>query len=331
MIDKYIIKDFIHNIDILPYKGKFSCYVSAVKNILNYYNLNSFTDLEVCFLTSGINIMYNRENKVFGYDFETSDLSFFGCNTEKVVINNKPNIKKAAIEKLLMAIELGSPIICFVMSDCLKYHKAFKNAEKSRAHAIIIYGYDLKRNKVIIYDPHIKVGYEKYEVYFGDMEFDDFCKGLICYWIISSKFDSNKRNVYQNITMQLKRFLVQELHGNIYTGKNAINYYFNEKLYEANRIELNQLWDFSKMINFDIVINGPCYIGAAADQLESIILQKNTECLYDEWYRLSNQIVRAGYLKDRDKLIEALEHSNLLIEKNELKIKNLYKYLLAIV
>lgn len=322
MIEKYVIKDFIQKIDLSPYKGRFPCYVSAVEKVFDYFNLG-ISDMEICFLTSGINIIYNKANKVFGYDFETSDLCYFGKSTERIVINNKSIIKKRDIEKLLLPQEEGQPSICFIMSDCLLYHRVFKEAGKREAHAVILYGYDLKKNKAIIFDPHIKVGYEKYEVFFGEIELEDFFRGLICCWKITPEIDIRKNAIYQNISIQLKRFLTKCSNCNIYNGSDALYQYFEEKLYEAKTVLAEQLWDFSKAINFDTVINGPCYIGAAIDQLESILLMKNEESLYNDWYRLSNQIIRAGYLKNREKLIDAIEKSNLLIDKTKSKIKNL--------
>lgn len=153
-MNDYLVKGFTQNVSVTPYKGRFPCYVSALKNIFNYYRITDISELDLFLITGGINIIYNKKN-IFGYDFETSDLSFFKGAIDRNVVSNK---RFLLIEKIFEAINAGFPIICFVMSDCLKYHIAFQTDNKREAHAIIVYGYNKSTRKVIILDSHIKIG-----------------------------------------------------------------------------------------------------------------------------------------------------------------------------
>jgi|GEM_PF-1381109 len=314
---KKIISDFICSSDYAAYKRRGDiCYVAAVKRVFDYLFEHTYTDSEVYFLINGLGIKYIHKVDFLGYDFEDLRNNYFSEILDIQLEKNQDLI----LSEMEQSITNNVPVICFLRSAFLRYHKVFIESSRNEAHAIIIVGIDVGNNEVLFIDNHIKVGYEQFESYIGKMSINEFMEAWICSWKFKRKEleIGNKKELIHN---NLRRFVENSKVGTIEYGLSALKNYF---LYNKN-IEENLFNIRCEQINFDIIINGPCHLSNYLDKLtlDYGISNKTGEGydFYNRWNNIANMFLISAYQKNKYRFNNAIEKSFCTLNDMERYIK----------
>ena len=257
------------------------CYFDCLRSVLNYYRQdNVYSDKDLFLLFNGNNLSY-KPREYIGYnifsfeEFEyIKDVCFF-CSKEEGIEQFETCI--------INSIKINQPLICCVNSRGLLYNQIYtKNA--NQMHFILIIGIDNVTKQVLIHDIHLRISNEKVIDYIGEMDLQDLYKTLIFSQSIS-------RNIMDILTDRMPSVceVLQE-----YLGKNhkIITSYledvFNE-LFFLSMTDNIRLWCLK--INYDLKINGPCYLLKYYYLLTDSALFAQLD---SEWMRIGNELLIYG-------------------------------------
>lgn len=308
----YIIKDFILNINkSFCFKPEKSCYLTVVRDVLSYHEQSDKYSVEkIALLTNSLNIKH-KSGIFYGYDFEDKD----NYNLLKHAPHMYNEVYKQNFEDIISdAIKNKEPVICYVQAKYLQYHRVYKNAD-NQLHAIIIFGYD--DNQYYIYDPHIRLYDNLFDLHIGRACINDILYG-IKYLVVFVNKVNNVKKVNTSILArnQLKSYMSAN------GGIQAITDYLIVQ-YEKIKQNFDKIYDVSIQLNYDVKINGPCYACQIIQIYNMIILDKKDainrnkaiQDIYNEWTLLANSIVVSGLTKDLRRFEKAIGDSEQLIKK----------------
>jgi hypothetical protein len=196
---KYICNDF----DIL--KGS-NCTFASLQNIFRYKGYN-LSEADIFFLCDGLNVEYNADLDFISYravnDLRNLSLSA-GITVSMTAVVDCADWK----DKIVATLSSGEPVLLFVNTAKLDYHRVFRENE-NYYHAIILYGVDMEKDLAYIADPVILDGNGKIDEFQGAVSLEAIFQSVYRYaWF---NFDAVKKierlDVYRTAQSGISRFL----------------------------------------------------------------------------------------------------------------------------
>ena len=294
--------------------GSMSCFFHAIRTIASYYSSTLIDEVKCAIVMHALNIKY-VENEYVGYDF-FDEANFDGM---EFIQNQTENDLKFVTRSL----SKGFPVISFVDSATLTYHNIYKQ-NRGELHAVIIYGIDLLRNTLFVYDPHIRINDQNFDSFHGEIHMSSFTNLGKMLAIVKKPYFFNTDIMFTTLTKDLRNF--NDCYNN--RGFCALT-----RLVEdcSKLIILTKIDEFNEMcmrLNYDIKLNGPCYINNYAISISRLFYHPYVEdiaLLNRDWINKCNILLyfSQGRIRNLEGTVSDLEN---LIKREESLLLRLEDY-----
>ncbi|MGG3282947.1 hypothetical protein [Paenibacillus solani] len=257
---------------------------------------------------NGLNIKFDTDELVFGYDFKSVDKHSYFQNGDHSILIPSFNKKNEVLNYMVGHLDLGEPLICFINSNILTHHQVYRK-NKGQIHAIIIDNINIFTNKCRIIDSHIRISSEIIEEFIGEYNLNDILPFIICMWSFKKRaYYLSNEEYYKKILLGMQRYITGDSRNSVHYGNSAIHEYLNTKKESLHLLKEEELINFCIQLYYDIQINGFGFLLKYTILLQKelgIDISKGT-AIENSLKKISENLLRAGHKKDYKKLVTVI-------------------------
>jgi len=291
-----------------------SCFFHAIRTIASFFTCELIDEVKCAIVMHAFNVKY-FECEYVGYDF----FDKYNYDGLEIIANQIEN----DVEFVVNSLAEGFPVISFVDSATLHYHSVYER-NRGELHTIIIYGIDSFKNTVFVYDPHIRLNDQNFDTFHGEIQIDN----LGCFDKMLTVI--KKPNIFENsmlfstLKKDLHRF--NDSHNN--HGFHALTRLVDNCKKLINLKDTDGFNNLCKRLNYDIKLNGPCYINHYATRVSRLFNHpyvENITLLNKSWISKCNTLLyfSQGRIRNLEGTINDFEN---LIEQEKCLLMSLEDY-----
>jgi hypothetical protein len=322
---EYVIPD----LELLTRKD---CIYSCLKTIL-HYKKKDFSEIDLFLMSKPLCFYYESvDDKIdpqnigetnFKFDDYLSNITLFKSN-----IINFDSIDDFC-QKTYDALRNNNPILLYLFTDQLRYHKLFSN-DLRRIHCILLYGLDIRNNVAYIADPFIKLYSGEIHQYSGPIPISSFIDNLLTTaWIDLSDFQAVSDDQLIN---EIRKSIFDYLSGcktadGTYIGISALKEYCDNLKYLI--FLENDDYFLKKCINISYTF-ALMYPIAFCDFLSEYFVKnrlgsfstiQKLKNIVEQWENLRLVLLKVGITKNKEMIGDIVKRCRNIINLQELALR----------
>jgi hypothetical protein len=330
---KYVIENFN------GIKGK-ACFYAAIRSVLVYNKLD-FTDEEVFFLADGLGILYDADSRFIGSPM-TSVGNLRKHDMFKINFSYISDMKEENWSYILDSISKNNIVLLIVNTKGLTYDDVYVKRSENFNHAILIYGMDTDNDIAFISDQDIREDAGGIRGFQGAASFNEIKDSAYAFIHIEVKTHIALDNNYilKCIYEGLEKFLKGGINDNKKPfGMLAVQEYVKD-FEKMSNLDNNDFVQSCMKIHYNMkLLSVELGIDFIIDYLNNNVrLQKDgflefvsdLQFLKKEWTKAALLILKIGKMNRKDRIPEAMNLCNGIIEKQINVFSSFREYIKAI-